>query len=90
MWNMSSDSRKTVTSNKRIIPGIDAVLPFPIAQNNEELEENILNFDVMDYRKKVEKFAEDVELIFDGRASSRVADEIDKLMQNNRHKEKRI
>ena len=44
----------------------------------------------MDYRKKVEKFAEDVELIFDGRASSRVADEIDKLMQNNRHKEKRI
>lgn len=80
LWNMSSDSRKTVTNNKRIIPGIDAVLPFPIAQSNEELEENILNFDVMDYRKKVEKFAEDVELIFDGRASSRAADKIDKLM----------
>lgn len=81
LWNMSSDSRKAVTNNKKITPGINAVLPYLIAQNNDELEENILSFDPNKYLQNIKSFEREVEILFDGRASSRIADRIEKLMQ---------
>ena len=41
LWNMSTDSKKPVTNNKEMTPDIDVVLPYSVAQNNAELEENI-------------------------------------------------
>ena len=57
--------------------------PFPVAINNDELEQNILNFDTDTYRKKVRSFLEDKGCIEDGKASSRVADLIEKTLTLN-------
>ncbi len=81
LWNLSSDSKRTVTNNKRMTPGINAVLPYPISQTNNELEENILNFDQSKYVAAVKQFEKEVELIFDGQASARVADVLEKYMR---------
>lgn len=82
LWNLSTDSKKSVENNKEMTPGIDVVLPYSIAQNNEELEENILEFDEEKYLFQMRKFERAVRLIFDGRASERVADRIEAYMEN--------
>ena len=62
-------------------PGIDAELPYGIARNNEELEDIIIHFDMEAYERKMEKFKSDVQLVFDGQASGRVADKIERLIK---------
>lgn len=54
--------------------------PFPIARNNEELIQNILNFDNEKYQQKVEKFLKDKGCIEDGHASERVVELIKKYI----------
>lgn len=54
--------------------------PFPIAKNNEELTQNIINFDNEKYLKEVEKFLVDKGCMEDGKASKRVVDLIEKIM----------
>lgn len=49
-------------------------MPFPSAQTNEELEEEILKFDAGTYRKKVEAFLKKYDVCEDGRASERTAE----------------
>lgn len=49
-------------------------LPFPVALNNEELVENIRQFDEEEYKQKTELFMEEVGIFEDGRASERVVD----------------
>ena len=68
-------------SSKEMIPGINTELPFTIAQNNDEFEKNILEFQEEQYVLKIEQFVKDVELIFDGNASVRVADKIEYFMK---------
>lgn len=80
LWNMSTDSRKSVTNNKEMTPDIDVVLPYLLAQNNEELEENILHFDEDKYLSMMEKFEKAVELVFDGTASKKVADKVESYL----------
>lgn len=80
LWNMSTDSYKPVTNNKDMTPNIDTVLPYPIAQNNDELENNILQFDEYKYNSMLKQFEKDVQLVFDGKASTRVADQIEAYM----------
>lgn len=46
--------------------------PFPIAQNNDELEKNILDFNYEDYSKKVSDFKKEIGSYEDGHASERV------------------
>lgn len=53
--------------------------PFPIARNNEELMQNIRNFDEAAYHNGVEAFLIDKGCIEDGCASERVADKIAEL-----------
>lgn len=77
LWNLSTESERSVTNNKSMTPGIDAVLPYPIAQNNDELERNILNFDENKYLSMMEQFESAVHLIFDGKASEKVADKLE-------------
>ena len=46
-------------------------LPFPVAENNEELKTLINEFDTDDYLRKVFAFREQVGLFSDGHASER-------------------
>lgn len=80
MWNLTSDPLTHVTNNKEITPDIKAVLPFSIATNNEELENNILNFDNDIYDTKLKEFSDEIGLVFDGKASKRAADAIEQFM----------
>lgn len=81
MWNMTSDSLDHVTNNKIMTPDIDVVLPFLIARNNDELEENIMKYDKTIYEKKMKQLKEKTMLIFDGEASKRAADKIETFLQ---------
>ena len=85
LWNMSTDSYAPVGNNKKMTPGIDTILPYSIAQNNEELERNILEFDEEKYLALMEKFEKDVGLIFDGKGSEKVADRIESFINNGRY-----
>ena len=53
--------------------------PFPVARN-EELCENIKNFDYEKYKKEVEEFLKEKGCIEDGHASERVVDLIERIM----------
>lgn len=44
-------------------------LPFPLAETNEELHDNILDFDEPQYRKNVERFHDKCGVMEDGKAS---------------------
>ncbi len=56
--------------------------PFPVAINNEQLEQNILNFDNEKYQKDVELFLQDKGCIEDGHAAERIVDLIEKIMKD--------
>lgn len=83
LWNLSADSRTPVSNNKEMTPNIDVILPYSIAKNNEELEENILCFDEDKYITMMKQFENAVELVFDGKASKRVADKLEKYICNS-------
>ena len=51
-------------------------LPFPYAKNNDELMENIINFDERDYFQKWDAFAERMGLVETGHASRDIAEKI--------------
>lgn len=55
-------------------------LPFPLAQNNDELEKNIKNFNQNKYAVEVKKLFDFVGLNETGHASEKVADYIEKWM----------
>lgn len=56
--------------------------PFPIAQNNDELIENIHNFKIEEYKNKLELFLKDKGCIEDGNAAKRVVDLIERIVNN--------
>lgn len=55
--------------------------PFPVAVNNEQLADNILNFDNDKYQKDIDNFLADKGCMEDGHASERVVDLIEKIMK---------
>ena len=57
--------------------------PFPIAENNNQLIENIMRFDYKEYKEKVEIFLKEKGCVEDGHASERVVDIIEKVMSGN-------
>lgn len=57
--------------------------PFPVARNNQELAENIQNFDIEKYKKEVDKFLEDKGCMDDGHASERVVDLIEEILKQD-------
>lgn len=57
-------------------------LPFPLAENNDELEEKILGFDEKAYAEALEKFSGEFGIIADGKAAERCVDWIlDKMKE---------
>lgn len=57
-------------------------LPFPIAENNEELMQNIKQFDLAEYEKNIEVFLDKYGVHEDGHASERAAAFISDLVEH--------
>ena len=58
-------------------------LPFPLAQDDGQLEKNILQFDEKRYREKVKRLFEETGLCENGDASSKAADFIEQWMDRH-------
>lgn len=80
MWNIATDPLDCVTNNKDITPEIQAVLPFSVVTDNDELEQVIKNFDYKNYEKRLNQFHSEIKLVFEGNASEKIADEVVKRM----------
>jgi len=81
MWNIATDPLDYITNNKDMTPKIDVVLPFSVATNNEEMEQIIRNFDIEKYEKRLDELHSKIGLIFEGNASSKLADVIEEKRQ---------
>lgn len=81
MWNLASDPPDHIANNKDMTPKLDLVFPFPAAADNDGLEKIILSFDEENYRKKMERFCKDTELVFDGRASKKLAEILERELR---------
>lgn len=58
-------------------------LPFPIAETNEKLKENILGFDNSVYAKSLEDFFNMVGMVRDGQSSKKIAKLISEVLKSN-------
>lgn len=81
LWNMTTEYGAIIKNNKEMTPEIDVALPYSISKNNDELEKSIINFDISKYKEDMYLFKKEVQLTFDGKASSRVADMIEKFIK---------
>ncbi len=79
-WIFPESDPGPIVSNKAMTPEQDAVLPYPLARNNDELEANILGFDGKDYEEKTKAFARAIGLINDGKAAARAAEQVEQWM----------
>ena len=82
MWNIVTDPHDYVKNNKDITENFDAVLPFGIAEDNDELGQLIADFDQAEYDRKLDEFHEAVGLVFDGNASGKLADVVEDRIRN--------
>ena len=80
MWNIATDPRERIGNNKVMTPNFDVKLPFSLANDNEELEKDIMEFDKAKYDKVLNEFHEKVELVFDGKASEKLAKTIESIL----------
>lgn len=80
-WTFPEAGSGPIVSNKAITPDIEAILPYPLARNNEELEGNIIGFNIEKYMRDVKKFAEAIDLVNDGKASERAADQVERWIR---------
>ena len=81
LWDFSRLPEGTIKNNQEMVPGIDTELPYTVSRDNDELERHILEFDESRYIEQMNRFVKDVELIFDGKASCRVADKIESFIK---------
>ena len=56
-------------------------LPFPLAENDRELEQRIKQFDEETYLDRLERLFCETEMVEDGRAAEHVADLMEKMMR---------
>lgn len=80
MWNIATDPRERIGNNKVMTPNFDVKLPFSLANDNEELEKDIMEFDKAKYDKVLDEFHEKVGLVFNGRASENLANKINQIV----------
>lgn len=79
-WDMREDNLTNIRGISSMLPNVKAEIPFSIATDNEQLERNIMGFDIELYDQKVSSFCEKMALVFDGKASGRLADTIEKML----------
>ena len=54
--------------------------PFLISKTNDELRENILKFDIVQYQADCKKFLQEKNVVDDGNASKRIVELIKKII----------
>lgn len=64
-------------------------MPFPVARNSEEMIEKIKNFDKEKYEADVQKFIDSIGYLDDGKASERIVDFLETIIEPWRHIGKR-
>ena len=62
--------------------------PFPVARNNKQLKDNLINFDQQKYIADVEKFLLDKGCMEDGHAAKRIVDFILQIIEDEKKKRK--
>lgn len=67
-WNLESKDRLNIYNNKELPLDIDLRFPFTVARDNDELEEDILNYDEKKYNRILNVFHEKIGLVFNGQA----------------------
>ena len=82
MWNLSDD-RNHIGNNKDITPEFELEIPFSLAHNNDELEEDIMKFNRMKYIKGLQSTYDKMELVFNGNASREIVKKIANESINN-------
>ena len=80
MWDMAGGDRRRVGNNKAMTGRFDVELPFPLARDNGELERDVADFDWARYNGRVDEFCEKLGLVFDGRASERLVEIVERKM----------
>lgn len=80
MWNLATDPRECIGNNKVMTPSFDVKLPFTLASDNNQLEKDIMGFDQEAYDRALDKFHEKVGLVFEGNASEKLAEKIEKMI----------
>lgn len=73
-WDFSRVKDGIVTNNKEMTPNLDLRLPYPVATDNAEMSQNILEFDVEKYERELTEYERECQLIFDGQASKKIVD----------------
>lgn len=79
MWNLATNPRNAISNNKIMTSRFDLKLPFTLAGNNDQLERDIMNFDREEYDNRLDEFHEKIGLVFDGKASEKLANVIREL-----------
>lgn len=80
MWNLATDPRECIGNNKAMTPSFDVKLPFTLASDNDQLEKDIMGFDQEAYDRALDEFHEKIGLVFEGNASERLAEKIEKII----------
>lgn len=81
-WDLNSSDRHNIESNKIITPNWNMKLPFSLATNNDELERDILGFDINAYKNQLDEFYNEIEMVFTGNASLKLTQEIIRKMRS--------
>jgi CDP-glycerol glycerophosphotransferase (TagB/SpsB family) len=84
LWNLSADTERPIKNNKYIEPDIDAVLPFSVAKNNDELEDRILTFEEEKYRVALCEFRKKEQLVENHSAAEKIVE----IMETRLHQKK--
>lgn len=79
MWNIADDPIDNIRNNKNITPEMDVKFPFSVARNNDELEANIISYDNSQYITDLEDTFKTMGLVFDGKASEKLAKKIQEI-----------
>ena len=79
MWNIADDPIDNIRNNKNITPEMDVKFPFSVARNNDELEANIISYDNSQYITDLEDTFKMMGLVFDGKASEKLAKKIQEI-----------
>lgn len=82
MWNLATDPLDNVSNNKDVIPMFDIKFPFSIAKNNDEMEFLIEKYNDAVYQLNIRDFKNSIGLLFDGKASERLADRINNIVNS--------
>lgn len=78
----ATDKKEYINGERELLIDYDT-LPFPIAESNEELLQNIQNFNRQEYEENVTKFLDKYDVHEDGHASERAAAFVSALMDND-------